>query len=69
MNTGYTRPVKRKNEDQEAQNMNKAAIERAAEIIDGMDKLLRSKLTEGQLFENTHIAKQIKRREQGGIYT
>lgn len=49
--------------------MNKAAIERAAEIIDGMDKLLRSKLTEGQLFENTHIAKQIKRREQGGIYT
>ena len=49
--------------------MNKAAIEKTAELIDHMDKQLRRRLTEKQLFENTHIAKQIERREQGKNFT
>lgn len=49
--------------------MNKDAIEKTAEIIDRMDKMLQQRLTEKQRFENTHIAKQIERREQGEIFT
>ena len=49
--------------------MNKTAIEKTAELIDRMDKMLQQRLTEKQHFENTHIAKQIERREQGEIFT
>lgn len=49
--------------------MNEAAIRKTAEIIDRMDRQLRRNLTEKQLFENTHIAKQIERRERGESFT
>ena len=49
--------------------MNEAAIERTAGFIDSMDRQLRRNLTEKQLFENTHIAKQIERRIQGENFT
>ena len=49
--------------------MNKTAIEKTAAIIDCMDKQLRHSFTEKQLFENTHIAKQIERRAQGEVFT
>lgn len=49
--------------------MNEAAIRRTSENIDRMDKQLRRNLTKIQLFENTHVAKQIERREQGQFFT
>lgn len=49
--------------------MNEAAIKRTAEIIDQMDGQLRHNLAENQLFEKTHIAKQIERREQGEVFS
>lgn len=45
--------------------INMAAIERATEIVERIDRQLRRRLTGNQLFENTHIAKQVERREQG----
>ena len=49
--------------------MNKAAIEKTAEIIDRMGRQLRHNLADNQLFKHTHIAKQIERREQGESFT
>lgn len=49
--------------------MNEAAIRKTAEIIDRMDRQLRRNLAENQLFEKTHIAKQIERREHGEVFT
>lgn len=49
--------------------MNEAAIRNAAGIIDRMDKQLRRNLADNQLFENTHIAKQIERREHGTFFS
>ena len=49
--------------------MNEAAIRKSAEIIDRMDRQLRRKLSEKQLFESSHIAKQIERREHGAVFT
>lgn len=49
--------------------MNEAAIRKTAAIIDRMDRQLRRNLSEKQLFENTHIAKQIEQREHGTVFS
>lgn len=49
--------------------MNEAAIRKTAEIIDRMNRQLRHNLANNQLFEYTHIAKQIERREHGAVFT
>ena len=49
--------------------MNEAAIRKTTEIIDRMDRQLRRNLSEKQLFESSHIAKQIERREHGAVFS
>lgn len=49
--------------------MNETAIRKTAEVIDRMDKQLRCNLAEKQLFEKTHIAKQIERRDRGEAFS